>query len=229
MLYILHGDNIVASRGRLNQIRELAKDKEVREVNGKNCDLTSLTQSLTSNSLYGTETLIVIDNLISKLGRKTSLITQYAKIINGRSDDASIVLWEEKELSATSLKNFTGQVKAELYKLPVVLWQFLDTLKPGGAKNSLNLLRQILELEAPELVWSLITKRIVQLLYVCESVIPGDLQSWQAARLTSQAKAFTIEKLRQIHKGMLEAEYEFKSGRYVYMMREMIERAVYEF
>lgn len=219
----------MASRARLNDIRELAKNKEVREVSGKSCDITSLTQSLTSNSLFGTETLIVLDNLISKLGRKTSLITQYAKIINGRSDDAHVVLWEEKELSVTSLKNFTGQVKPELYKLPVILWQFLDTLKPGAVKNSLTLLKQILEQEAPELIWSLMTKRVTHLLYIREGVISADLQSWQAGRLTSQAKAFTMEKLQLLNRRLLDAEFEFKSGRSVYMMREMIERAVYEF
>ncbi len=226
MLTLIHGDNLEVSRAALLRLRAEAKNKEIRTLDGRTLDSASLTQALGSLSLFGQNVVVVIENLFSKLGKKTKTIEALAAILTRESKETEVVLWEDQELSKTALTSLGTKIKVWLFKTPVVIFQFLDNLRPANTKNMLTLYRQVLSDNAPEVVFLLLVRRVRQLLMLSDSVVPPGLQNWQVARLTRQAKLFTMNKLVLMSKKLLEMEYSLKNGSSPFSLEQLLEQFV---
>lgn len=222
MITLLHGDNVEASRAEFFRAKSESKEKEIREVDGKHLDASSLTQALESSSLFGGETLVCIENLFSSLGKKLTVVKEYAKKISASQTD--ILLWEGKEIGKTAIEHLGKNVTIRLFKTPVIIFKFLDALKPNQASVTIPLFEQLVQIDAPELVFSMMVRRIRQLIELSDNVMPEGLQSWQAKGLTNQARLFTMDKLLAMHKKFLESEYSLKSGASPFTMRQLIEQ-----
>lgn len=220
MITILHGDSIEASRAELVRLKEKAKGKEIRELEARGLDETNLTQALSSSSLFGGDTLIVLTNFLKSLGRKNKNAERLCVILTDEAKTADILLWEDKEISASILKLLGTGATVRIFKLPTIIFQFLDSLAPGNTKKMLTLYEQLTEIEAPELIHAVMGKRIRQLLMLADGVTPPGLQGWQAGRLTSQAKLFSIEKLQSFYQLLAAMEYEIKTGISPFPLRE---------
>lgn len=223
MITLLHGDDIESSRNELNRLRNQAKDKEIRQLDGRGLTDTALTQALESHSLFGGDTLVIVENLFGKLGKKQKLIESLAGIITRSAKIVDVILWEEKEMSATVIKSLVG-VKVQLFKTPVSLFQFLDSIKPGNARSMLLLYEKTLATHVPEVIYTMIVRRIRQLIQAADGVTPEGLQDWQASRLTSQSRSFTMEKLTDIYQRLLEAEYSIKTGTTPFTLSQLTEQ-----
>lgn len=224
MIILLHGDNTEASRAELNRIRSTAANKEIRELDGRTADAVHLTQALESHSLFGGDTLVIIENLFGKLGRKTKIIEELAEIILRSATSCDIVLWENKEIGVTVSKSLGPKIQNKLYKIPVIIFQFLDSLHPGNSKNSLELYEKLKSGDAPELIFSMMVRRVRQLMEICDKVLPPGVQPWQLSRLTSQAKLFSIKELIAQYQNLLTIEYSIKSGSSAFTISEHIEQ-----
>jgi DNA polymerase III delta subunit len=210
MITLLHGDNIEASREELLRLVDAAKGKELRRLDGNGLDATLLTQALESSSLFGGDTCIVVERLFGGLGKKQKMAEAYAAILKRASGD--VIVWETKELGPSILASLGTKVKAQLFKTPRVVFQFLDGLRPNEAAKLLVLYRELTKTNPAELVFAMLTKRVRQLTMLKDGVMPEGLQSWQATRLTNQAKAFTMSKLLAMHRKLLDSEYSLKTG-----------------
>ncbi len=226
MITLLHGDNTEASRNELHLLKSQAKEKEVRHLDGKHLDATTLTQALESSSLFGGETLVIIENLFGSLGKATSHIKEFALKI--AASDGDVILWEEKEVGKTALDNLGKNVNVQLLKTPVTIFKFLDAIRPNNAKLSLSLYQQTERLDAPELIFIMIVKRLRQLMMLADGVTPDGLQGWQAKGLTNQARLFTIDKLLFMEKQLLDMEYSLKTGSSPFTLRQLIEQFLIE-
>lgn len=212
MITILHGDNTEESRAELVKLVAATKGQDLRRLDGKNLEQSALTQALESSSLFGSNVHVVVENLFSKLGKKQKLSQEYAAILARAPSEAQIIVWEEKELSATVLKTISPKARVQLFKMPVVIFQLLDGLRPRAAPELLPLYEKAVAAQAPELVFAMLVRRVRQLLMVKDGIAPEGMQGWQEARLTNQARAFTMEQLVRMHKTLLAAEYSLKSG-----------------
>ncbi len=227
MITLLHGDNVEASRNELNVLKSQAKGKEVRQLDGKHLDATGLTQALESSSLFGGDTLVIIENLFGSLGKKISHVKEFASRI-ASCQGIDVILWEEKEVGKTAIDNLGKNSTVRLFKTPVVIFKFLDAIKPNNAKFLLSLFHQTETLDAPELIFTMIVKRLRQLIMLADGVIPDGLQGWQAKGLTNQARLFTIEKLLSMEKKLLDIEYSLKTGASPFTLRQHIEQFLIE-
>ncbi len=223
MITLLHGDNIESSRNELNTLKGNAKGKEIRQIDGRTIDETSLTQALESRSLFGGDTLVIIENLFNKLGRQQKRITQLASILVQSALTTDIIVWESKEVGATVLKSFDSKANIQLFKIPVVIFQFLDAIRPQNSASLLTYFAQASNRDAPELVFSMIVRRMRQLIMLKDNVTPEGLAGWQASRLTSQTKSFTMEKLHAMYNKLLTIEYSIKSGSSPFTLSQHIE------
>lgn len=226
MIIILHGDNIEASRQELNQLKLQAKGKEIRQLEGKGLDATMLTQALESSSLFGGDTLVVIEHLFTSLGKKISQIKEAATKI--ASTSADVIIWEEKEVGKTVLDNVGKNVNIRLFKTPVIIFKFLDAIKPNNANVLLSFYQQAVSIDAPELIFTMMVRRIRQLLMLAGGATPDGLQGWQAKGLTNQARFFTMNKLLGMHKKLLDMEYSLKTGSSPFTLRQLIEQFLIE-
>lgn len=224
MIILLHGDYTEASRVDLNWIKQTAKGKEIRQLDGRNLDKTALTQMLESSSLFGGETLIIIENLFSRIGKKIKLVEELAEIISSSAKNTDIILWEDKEVGTSVVKNLGSSVRVKLFKTPAIIWQFLDGLAPNRARILIPIYRQLIENETPELVLTMIVRRLRQLIQLRDGVTPDGLAGWQASRLTAQARLFTMDTLLLMEKKLLDIEYSIKTGSSPFTLSQHLEQ-----
>lgn len=210
MITLLHGDYIEASRNELALLKAKSAGAEVREIDGRTLDTQALTQALSSSSLFGGDCVVIIYGLLKALGRKTKQAEAYTAII--AASEATVYLWEDKEIAPTLVKQLGKNAAVRLFKLPTVIFQFLDTFAPSQIKKTLALYDAVVAADAPELVHSMLAKRVRQLLMIGDGVTPAGIAPWQASRLTTQARSFSMEKLRSVYTHLCDMEYAMKSG-----------------
>jgi DNA polymerase III delta subunit len=226
MIILLHGDHIESSRAELNKLRAEAKDREVRRVEGRGLDTAMLIQSLESSSLFGGSTLIIVEQLFGKLGRQLKKISEYAAIISKAGDESDIILWEDRELSPGAIKQLGAKAQIKLFKMPVLIFQFLDSIQPNSSKIMVNLFEKLTQSEAPELVFAMLIKRVRQLISIHAGQSPSGLAPWQVGRLTTQAKGFTMDELVLLYKKLGDAEYGLKSGTSPFTFGQALEQVL---
>lgn len=225
MITLLHGDNIVASRAELMRRIEEAKsrEKEIRQLDGKSLDILILTQAVESSSLFGGTVFVVIEALLAKLGKKEKQAALLTDIIKRSGDTSDIILWEEKEIGKTLLTLLGTKVSVQLFKTPVVIFQLLDGLAPGNVSPLIDRFYHALELDAVERIFIMIVRRVRELIMIKDGVTPEGLQGWQAGRLTSQAKLFTMDKLLSMEKKLLEIDVSIKTGTSPFPLAQQLE------
>jgi hypothetical protein len=221
MITLLHGNYSESSRKEYIRLKNEMKSKEIRVLDGRNLDTAGLTQAIESNSIFDGDTVVCIENLFGKLGRKLKLIESLTAIINNSSAD--IVLWEDKEVGVTVLKNLP-KAKVSLFKIPSVIFQLLDSMAPNAAIHVLPFYLTVHETEAPELIFSMIVRRIRHLIQLRDGIVPDTLQGWQASRLTRQANLFTMDRLVVMYKQLLDMEFSVKNGSSAFTISQLIEQ-----
>lgn len=227
MRLLIHGDNIVQSRHHLTeQIANLRKAgaKDVIRLDGKTITLTDLRQALESGSLFGSAKLVVIERLLShpRSKEKTALINLLAKSLPRNEDirgyqlkaTSSIILWEDKPVTATNLK-LLKSFSLQLFKTPKSIFTFLDALLPKNPKITLTAFHQAINQEAPELVFYLLHRRVADLIVASDPKTVDKLPSapWQKSRLRSQSQRFSPKELIRFHHQLLHIDTATKTGK----------------
>lgn len=209
-MIIIHGEDIVSARNRLNELIEATKDKsrDVKRLIAKDLDLTTATQVLTAATLFGETPLIVIEGLFSltKSKNKDSLLEFIS-----RYQDRNLLLFEDRALSPAALKPF-AKAKPEEYKPAAIIFSFLDSLRPGGGAKSLKLLTNLETTRQPaELIFALLVRQVRLLIQALE---PNRLKMapWQKSKLISQARAFGEEGLLKLHADLYHLDKNIKTG-----------------
>jgi len=228
MITLLHGNNIEASRLELTSAITKAKDKEIRTLDGKHLDENALIQAIESNSLFGVNILVVIENLFTQLARKTKRIKEFTKILDNNTQTIDCICWEPRELSKETLSCFQSKIVIKAFSIPKLIFTFLDAIKMNNSKTPLSLVDELFAASAPELVWSMMITRMRQLIQIQSGVTPTKLQAWQVSRLTNQSRSFTMDKLLKSYSKMLEMEYSLKTGFSPFTMTEMIKQWIIE-
>ena len=195
MITVLHGDNAVLSRNSLPQ------GKDIVRLNAVDLTHENLTQELAGRSLFGGQSLVVIEGLLSLRPSKTKdeLVGLVAS-----SPQTEIVLWEGKSVTAANIKKL-GQVKIQEFKIPALVFKFLDSL-------SLTDLHQAAKNDAAEFIFYLLHRRLAQLIQARDggSTLKG--APWQIGKLKAQAAKYSLSQLVSLQGKLLEIDYSIKSG-----------------
>lgn len=224
MITLIHGDHLELSRAELVRSIEETKAKDIRRLEGKTVDVTELTQAYDSGSLFGEDTVVVVENLFSSTLKKTKRIELLADMLQRIPKEKAIVLWESKELSKSVLSKLPKTTQIKVFNAPVLVFHFLDGIAPDKTKWLLETFAKLVETQAAEIVFVLITRRIRQLLLVSGGARPVELEPWQISRLTSQARFFTMEKLQMMYARLLSIDYSIKSGQSPFSLRQELEQ-----
>lgn len=226
MLTIIHGDDTDASYKELTKLKETLHEKEVRELDGKGLTPVALTQALQSSSLFGKDVSIVIVRLLASVNKKSLVYEELINIINQSVNNADIVLYETKELDKTTLNKFGKDVTVRVCMVPRIIFEFLDGLHTGNAQSSLIKFRLIITNEPTEIVFFMIVKRFRYLIQLSDGITPEGVAPWQAARLTRQARFFTMEKLVSLYKKLAAIEIAVKTGSSPFTLAQHIEQFI---
>lgn len=219
MFTLLHGENINSSRNELNNIKEKNKTKEILILEGNKVNKTLLIESLETASLFDNQKLIILENLLSAK-KKNDFSDILEKNLN-----REVVFWEGKEIGKTIINTLPKNTQVFLFKYPVIIFKFLESIYSGNSKQSLILFREVLRKEEVEMIFYLLVKQIRNLLLVNDSreEIHLNLAPWQINKLTTQLKYFTIEKLTSMYKELLQIDIKVKTGTSPFILQKQIE------
>ena len=190
MVLIIHGNDLAASRDYYSKEKDKLQSPILMEGEGLSYD--QIFQTLENKTIFDSKITLAIENFFSK--NKSNSI-EFKKIIEYLNSDQNleIIFWESTEISKTNqtiLKNST--VKAFSY--PQVLFQFLDSLKPGNGEYLIKLAHELGKNMEIELIFFMIVRQFRLMISQLESGAKIEeakrLQSWQAAKFSKQSAAF---------------------------------------
>lgn len=225
MLTIIHGEDLVKSRNFLDQLKKESQGKELISLDKKKIELTELKEALESGSMFNSDRLVIVEDLFSVKSK-----TELGKMINyitSKQYSNDLILWVKDDLAKTVLAKLKADKVLEC-KPEQVVFNFLDSLRPENARESLLLLRKILKNEEPEIVLFMIIKRFRLLLLVKDKVTAetddlDKLASWQIGKLTKQTNYFTLISLVKIFHQLLEIDAAQKTGQASFSLKKTLE------
>src|SRR3989338_1693145 len=96
MITLLHGEDIVASKNKLLELKQQYKDKEIIILDGPKVTLNDLVLAFETRSLFVQDKLVIIENVLSaKSSRAKDDRVDYI----AKETIAEIILWEGNELT----------------------------------------------------------------------------------------------------------------------------------
>jgi len=195
-MIILHGENVIKSRERLVALMAEAKQagKEIERLTAKQLAPAALETALHKTSLFGTEQVVVIEELHS-LPRSTKK-NQLIKIVS--QANVEVILWEKRNLTPTMLKKFP-KATIEHYKLTNTLFAWLDAFSPKTPKKKYFSLAQKAQIaDGEQTCFAMLARQIRLLIQIKDGSVPAG-PPFVIAKLRKQAKDFSLEQLLNIH------------------------------
>ena len=187
-IIVLHGDYTIKLYERLNKFIEIAKKRGWEVTN----DEISQTPSL-----FNKETLTIV--------RKYNLISK--KNIPGISKiPGTLVIYNEGNIPQLFLKELPKDTKIEEFKLPKIIWNFLDNI-------SVKLLHETVKTEPIEFVFSVLSKRFRDLYWVKVNEESLPYQPWQIGKLKRQAQKYSQDTLKETINKLAEIDVKVKTSK----------------
>lgn len=218
MITLLHGENIAASRNTLNQMLDKEKKNGIKDVvylAGENLSLGELKQASESQSLFGSNRLVIVEKFFSRPNSKEK--TELMDYIKKEIFQNNLIFWEKKAVHPSTVRSLPPTSQIRVFKIPAIIFKFLDALKPGNIKQMLEILQTVKKTDQPEMIFYLLCRRISDLIVALDFGNRGfdAMQSWQKQRLLSQAKYFNLQKLLLLHNKLFQTDIDLKTGRNV--------------
>lgn len=206
-IIILHGDDTLKSYARLTKFVDVARERswEVAYIDDSS---QSFAEILSLPSLFGGERFFILKD-IKKLGKKELewLKEKYSDLLG------NLIIYSDKVLNATTLKSFPRDTKVEEFKLPVLLWSFLDGLVPGNCTREVSVLHKVIEKQPVEFVFTLVARHFKELYWVKVDADSCGFPFWKVNKLKSQASKFSVEELKQLINQFSEIDIKVKTSK----------------
>lgn len=208
MITLLHGENIAASRNRFQQLQAEAVGTVIT------LDLSSQSgndplAALQTTGLFSETQFAAIENALST--KSLEKVAQYAL--------SDAVFWEGKKLTPTQITSFSkvfpnGAVVE--FKVDPVVFKFVESIRPGNAREMVTLFHQYLKTDVPEIIFTMLVRQFRFLLLAATNEKTGPEEwlkaTWQKPKLSAQAKAFSPEVLRSKYRELMDIDFRNKTG-----------------
>lgn len=211
MLILLHGDNQKDSRLSLKDYvsRWQKEGRTTQTIDGQKISLADAKNALYSNQLFEKQNL-VIENLLIRPHSK--LKSEIIALISAYSGDKNIILWEKKEITKALINKFGNDITVKVFKIPTLIFKFLESLSPGNAKFSLRLMHECRQVSEEGFIFIMFSRHIAELI-IAKSGDTTKLIPFKRARLISQATSFPDQLLISLHQALLKIDFSVKTGR----------------
>ena len=103
--------------------------------------------------------------------------------------------------------------KTEEYKLPKLIFKFLESFWPGNAKASIRLLHEVIRDEAPEFVFNLLSRHLRDIYWAMLDKESMSYPSWRVGKLTQQAKRFKDGQVQSLIQTFAEIDIQAKTSK----------------
>lgn len=205
-IILLHGEDNIKSYERLKKFIETARKRSWEVVNLDE-SARDIKDDLLDASLFGAERFFVLRD-IKKITKKVS------EWLNQNSDNivGNLILYSDSKASTTLIKSLPKNTQVEEFTLPVLIWNFLDSIKKGNSKQVLQGFHKIIEKEAPERIFIMIVKLFRDLYWVKTESKSMPFQKWRIDKLKRQADTFSVQEIKEAMSLMANIDIDLKSG-----------------
>ncbi len=207
-ILVIHGAHTIKSYNYLQEIIYKSKSKGWRIEKISKEEYLSLSEKLTATSLFEEKKLYLVDD-VSKL-EKTELDWLRK---NAKSLDAYLVIYFRNTISNQILKTLPKGYKVKEFKLPKLIWQFLDSFYPKNTNNCLKLLHNVVKTEPEEFIFSLLAKQARDLYWVKLDPKSIPYPSWRVGKLKTQSAKFADGQLKGIIKELTKIDIRVKTSK----------------
>lgn len=224
MITIIHGDDIVLSRKYLQEQKQNSISPYVFDGI---IDLPSIAQITQGSGLFNTEKNIFVENFFSKNKLNSSEAESIIDYINKNESLFDLFFWEPNVIQKKSIALFTNP-SVKTFKIPQAIFLFLESIKPGNYKTSIDLFHKAFQNTEPEIIFFMIQRQFRLLLSVSDKKNDqideiARLAPWQKGKIERQAKLFSIGELKNIYKSLYEIEIAQKTGNLAYSLTHAID------
>lgn len=222
MLTIICGEDSVSSREYLNTIRKQYEEvgNDIKYI--KPTEMSEINKWLSDSiSLFSQKTMFFTEGLNKKISKRSnptlfSLVEELAK-----KKDIELVDWES-DVSSRELKISKG-VTIKEFKLPASIFKLLDACYPHNLKQFISILYSLSAKIDDVFIFIMLARHIRNLIIIKREQVIKSLQSWQAAKLKSQAKLWDAEKLDSFYEGLYRIDQLVKTGRNPFSIRRSLD------
>ncbi|MBD3250643.1 MAG: hypothetical protein GF381_03690 [Candidatus Pacebacteria bacterium] len=210
MITILHGDNIVKSRQKLVELIDQAKDRGVvvNRLEAGKTDRPELESKLTKTSLFGTDRIVVLEELHSL--RSTNKKKELIELI--LQAELDLILWESRSLTKTMLKKFP-RAKSQEFGLTNQLFNWLDSLAPTKytKPSQLQLLNEVIKTDDEYMCLAMLARQIRLLIQAKDG---GQIKGppFVISKIKKQARPFSLGQLLELHRQLVEFDLRLKTS-----------------
>lgn len=208
MIYVLHGDDTLASYQRLTEILATYHSfPKVRLTNQNSSE--EFYMALFSTDLFDPKKIVICENLLATALKGGNL--------RKAPEEKQIIFWEHSQLTTAVVNQVKNLAKIELFKpKPEIFW-FLDSINPDPTKSLVLLAK--LKLEEQALVWHMNNRVLLLILAklggtvgLAAKITQRKIDDWQWRIILTQAKLFSLVQLRMLYNGILKLDFMIKRG-----------------
>lgn len=211
MLHIIHGEDTVSSRNKLQEFLE--KKVKIARIDGDKTPVEGFLNELSARDLFETQRIVVLEN-----PKKYFPSDKFWKEINKFSDskDTEILVWNDGAIDVRQTKKFLNP-KIQIFELPKYYFAFLDGIFPGEGGRVHEVLSKLSEQMTDEQIFYAMVKRVRALILLKngdknEFSDTKNMQDWQAGKLQKQANSWTNEKLSDFYAKLFDLEKGMKTS-----------------
>lgn len=219
MIYIFIGEDMTASRKAFINAKN-AYIQEGFEINALSLsDISELQKWLyESEGLFKTRKVFFGENILSKKEQRKAL-----EKFDTISSDIDINIWEEK-IDERVAKFFFKNAKIISHKLPVSIFNFLDSIYPENLKEVSKSLLTLTDSVDENIVFFMTIKRVRELMLLSEGKNIGPkIASWQKSRLINQMKKWPKKNLISFYDALFRIEVQNKTSTNYFSLKEALD------
>ena len=185
-IFLLHGDDFLRAKERLNSLITESKQKGFSVLRVSLEGKLNLAEQLSAKSLFETETVYLVENANKIPVDDLKWISRSTEALAG-----TLIIYNEGFLGARVKGLLPKSLKEEEFKLPPLIFSFLNSFYPGNSSKSVQLLHSLTATEPLEKIVHFLGRHLRDLYWVSRdpSVLPYK-QDWRILKTLSQARKF---------------------------------------
>lgn len=207
-IIVLHGDYTKKSYEMFHRLLNKARTQGLEIIRIDENSNLSLPEQLVSQSLFEKEKLFVIENPLKISLSDFNWLKGKHKDIN-----KTLIIYYSGYLHKKILNSFPKIVKIYEFKLPRLIWKFLESLYPGNSKSCLKLLNNVLINEPKEFVFFLLAKQLRDLYWVSIDEKSLNYPAWRISKLKRQSMMYKDSQLKSLIKNLAEIDVKSKTSK----------------
>ncbi len=220
MIYILHGEDTLASYNSLLKLTEKYGGATKIKLAGKNT-IQDFESAATNLDIFSEQKILICENFISSGKIKSANVQNIDR-------DLHVFFWEHVQLSPAQIAKFEKISQIENFKSKTFLFTFLDSLSPGS-KRVLSYFEKLEDPNETKLLWHVATRTLLMILVKenvpidqAQKIIGRPIHGWQWDKIEKQAAFFPTDTLRSMFHGIVKLDFIIKSGQTGLREKELI-------